>query len=147
MRIVDGLAERADVRSRALGAPQQQGGAQWSPLRAIFLWKEPENRRISAILTLRHYPAGKRRYSRWWKGIRAQIKAGAIDRDAVPEPDFDFGELGLGVVVWDNAYADVPLPLDIFRGPFDERWSVVDNDQRLTFRGAGIVAVEPDTEP
>ncbi len=110
-------------------------------------WKEPENRRISAILTLRHYPVGKRRYSRWWEGIQAQIRAGTIDPDVVPEPDFDFGELGLGVVVWDNAYAESLLPLDVFRGPYDERWTVVDNDQRLTFRGAGIVAVEPDTEP
>lgn len=109
-------------------------------------WKKPENRRISAIITLRHYAVGKRKYSQWWEGIRAQIRAGTIDRDSVPEPDFDCGELGLGVIVWDNAYADIPLPKDIFRGPYDERWSVVDNDQRLTFRGAGIVAVEPDAK-
>jgi hypothetical protein len=107
-------------------------------------WKEPENRRISAILTLRHYPLGRRRLSRWWEGIRAQIRAGLIDRDAVPEPNFDFTEMGLGVIVWDNAYAEIPLPLDIFHGPYDERWSVVDNDQRMTFRGTGIVAAEPD---
>jgi len=110
-------------------------------------WKEPENRRISALLTLRHYPSGKRRYSRWWVGIRAQIKAGAIDRDSVPGPPFDIEELGLGVVVWDNAYAEISLPLDIFRGPYDERWSVVDDNQWLSFRGSGILAVEPDTEP
>ena len=65
----------------------------------------------------------------------------------MPEPDFDFSELGLGVVVWDNAFAEIPLPLDIFRGPYDERWSIVANDQVLMFRGAGIVAVEPDAEP
>ena len=51
------------------------------------------------------------------------------------------------MIVWDNAYAEIPLPLDIFLGPYDERWSVVDNEPRLTFRGAGIVAVEPDAEP
>lgn len=85
-------------------------------------WKEPENRRISAILTLRHYPVGRRRYSRWWEGIEAQIRAGGIDREVVPEPDFDDGELGLGVIVWDNAYAEIPLPLDVFRGPYDGRW-------------------------
>jgi hypothetical protein len=106
-------------------------------------WREPENRRISAILTLRYHPVGTRRLSQWWEGIRAQIRAGTIEPDAVPEPDFDLGELGLGLVVWDNAYAETPLPLDIFRGPYDERWSVVDDDQRLSFRGAGIVAVEP----
>ena len=110
-------------------------------------WKEPENRRISAILTLRNYPIGRRRYFRWLEEIRAQIKAHVIDPDAMPEPDFDPGELGLGVVVWDNAYADTPLPLDIFRGPYDERWSMVGSDQALTFRGAGIVAVEPDDNP
>jgi hypothetical protein len=110
-------------------------------------WREPENRRITAILTLRHYAAGMRRYSLWWDEIRRQIKAGAIDPDATPEPDFDIGERGLGVLVWDNAFAEIPLPLNVFRGPYDERWSVVDNDQRLTFRGAGIVAVEPDSEP
>ena len=109
-------------------------------------WKEPENRRISAILTLRNYPIGRRKLSQWWKEIRAQVKAGEIERDNMPEPDFDFGELGLGVVVWDNAFAEIPLPLDIFRGPYDERWSIVANDQVLTFRGAGIVAVEPDAK-
>ena len=130
---------------RAVGDPETAFLSRGKMIRPY--WREPENRRISAILTLRHYPVGKRRYSRWREEIREQIKTGAIDPDAVPQPDFDFGELGLGVVVWDNAYAEIPLPLDIFRGPYDERWSVVVNDQRLTFRGAGIVAVEPNTEP
>ena len=121
---------------RAVGDPEGAFLGRGKMIRPY--WKEPENRRISAILTLRHYPVGKRSYSRWWEGIRAEIRAGTIDRDSVPEPEFDFGELGLGVIVWDNAYADIPLPMDIFRGPYDERWSVVDNDQRLTFRGTGM---------
>jgi hypothetical protein len=123
---------------RAVGDPQPAFLGRGKMIRPH--WKEAENKRISSILTLRHYPVGMRRYSHYLK----EIRAGVIEPDSTLEQGFDISERGLGVIVWDNAYAEIPLPHDVFRGLYDERWSLVGDEQLLTFRGEGILAVEPD---
>lgn len=98
------------------------------------------NTRISAIITLRHYPIGKRRYRQWWNKLIEQTKAGMPVEERDPEPDIDYEQLELGVIVWDNIAADIPLPMNIFRGAFDERWGHDDNGciDRL-YKGEGVV--------
>lgn len=45
----------------------------------------------------------------------------------------------LGVIVWDNIFATTPLPSDLFRGPFDERWSGDGYGFRRCYVGDGLI--------
>ena len=50
-------------------------------------------------------------------------------------PNFDIGEKQLGVIVWENAVARMPLSRELFTGPYDERWGYEDGQQSIAFRG------------
>jgi hypothetical protein len=112
------------------------GGAVGEPTRAFLgggkmirpHWKEPENTRISAVITLRNYAIGVKKYLKWMDEVRVNPE--------LPEPDAD--ERVVCVVVWENAFADIPLPEDMFRDDYDERWGHVDGHIRLKYRGRGL---------
>ena len=46
------------------------------------------------------------------------------------------------VVVYDNPFARIPLPQDLFRGPFDERWGVDGEFMRRVYVGSELAAIE-----
>ena len=50
-------------------------------------------------------------------------------------PNFDVAEKQLGVIVWENAVARIPLSRELFTGPYDERWGFEDGRQSVLFRG------------
>jgi hypothetical protein len=50
-------------------------------------------------------------------------------------PNFDVEERHLGVIVWENAVARIPLSRDLFTGPYDLRWGVEGSDQTIVFEG------------
>jgi hypothetical protein len=87
-----------------------------------------QHTRISAILTLHHYDIQSMRYSRLAKSPEGY--AALID-DSISFPE----EKAIGVTVWENAVASKPLPRDLFRGSFDEWWSIEGDGQDLTFVG------------
>lgn len=48
-------------------------------------------------------------------------------------------ERQLGVVVWENPFARIPLPKNILCGPYDERWSVDDGHLYRVYTGEGLL--------
>jgi hypothetical protein len=61
-------------------------------------------------------------------------------------PDFDSEERQLGVIVWENAVARIPLSRDLFTGLYDERWGVEGDDQRIVFRGEKLAELMAEEE-
>ncbi len=94
-------------------------------------WKEPANTRLSAIISLRYVSVGWVRYN----------KLAATD-PSVQEPgaelDFDPHEQKLGVIVWENAFAAIPFPRDLFCGEYDEIYGRVADRQSSVFAGSGL---------
>ena len=85
----------------------------------------PRNTTISGLLTIRTLLIGdaRRRHSR---------KTGALDWE------FDAAERRIGIIVWDNPFATVRFPADLFTGAFDEHWVRDGNCMRRSFCGDGL---------
>lgn len=102
-------------------------------------WFQPNrNTRISALITLRRIAVGRRRLRR-----TRQDNPGMTFDDAHNLACERFGadyveELQQGVIVWENAYARVPLPRDAFNGPYDERYGLDGSDITQVFRGSAF---------
>src|SRR5258708_1447103 len=75
---------------------------------------EIHNTTISALITLRHVSVGMRRYKQMMEEFPDlsvdETLAAATDRF----PNFDYGEEQLGVIVWENAFARIPLSRELF---------------------------------
>ncbi|MGB2633509.1 MAG: hypothetical protein WAM58_06200 [Candidatus Acidiferrum sp.] len=122
--------------------------AAW-PLKRAFLGrgkmvhdKQIQNTTISALITLRHVPVGMwqfRAIDRACPGLRLEETLSAA---AERFPNFDVGEKQLGVIVWENATARIPLSRELFNGPYDERWGYEDGHQTIVYRGTKLAALE-----
>jgi hypothetical protein len=104
----------------------------------------PQNKTISALITLRHVGVGMHRMRQIFRelpqlGIEESI---AVARERYP--NFDQDERQLGVIVWENAVARIPLSRDLFIGPYDERWGVDGDNQRVVFRGEKLAELKPE---
>lgn len=100
------------------------------------------NTTISALITLRHVRTG---YARLCKDLRDRKEqpgfnlGGWLDG----ERDFDQEEEHLGVIVWENAFARMPLPRDLFCGDYDQRYGVDDEGQlHRIHAGSGVLEYE-----
>lgn len=108
-------------------------------------WKTPSNSTISALITLSkispHYhrvldilEANPRKMgiSEHWMESERAAELASKEYD----PEFVIQR----VIVWHNAYARIPFPQNLFRGPYDLNYgAVVEEDgafQRVTYRGA-----------
>jgi len=128
--------------------------AAW-PLKRTFLGrgkmvrnKRLQNTTISALITLRHVPVGMWKFratDRAYPGLSlGETLAAAAERF----PNFDVGEKQLGVIVWENAGARIPLLRELFNGPYDERWGYEDGHQSIVYRGTKLAELEKDqSEP
>jgi len=111
----------------------------------------PQNQTISAILVLGRVPAGERLF---WTDLRR--------REAESGTTFPVTELleelrrarwtgrdirwrPLRVVVHENPYARIPLPAELFRGPYDERYGGRDGRVQLLHQGDEIAKL-PKTD-
>jgi hypothetical protein len=97
-----------------------------------------KNTTISALVTLRRIGVGQRRLRR----IRQDNPSLSFEEglNVAAErfgPDF-FGELQQGVIVWENAYARIPLSRELFRGPYDERYGLDGSDITRVFCGSAF---------
>jgi excisionase family DNA binding protein len=100
--------------------------------------KTPQNTTISAIIALERFPVGQ-------KEFRIQVAQKELEEQrSLPVQEFmELLELNrvaherrvLRATVYDNPYANRPLPSDIFIGPFDERWGPFGESIALTFIG------------
>jgi hypothetical protein len=111
--------------------PQQAflGGAQFLP---------DKNTTISALISLRQVAVGKRRLRK----IRDENPGLCFD-DAFAMAverygDDFFDEFQQGVVVWENIHARLPLPKELFYGPFDERWGLDGGEVACIFCGSEL---------
>jgi len=114
-----------------------------------------KNTTISALITLRYVVVGSRRIDRIWKERkRVDKNFGKLDPMAAVQelfteaaqryPNFDAEEKQLGVIVWENAVARIPLSRALFTGPYDERWGYEVNHQSIIFRGEKLTALNED---
>jgi excisionase family DNA binding protein len=85
----------------------------------------PQNTRISAVIGIRTVEIGLKRMNRYLHQFPGDTWVEHM-RDDIQ--DFDPNEVGIGLTVWENRDAKVRLPEDLFRGPFDVRWSGPDGD-------------------
>lgn len=111
----------------------------------------PQNRTISAILVLQQFPIGERRFGAWVKGVEQQrgakleIDEIVKEAEAASGTDRDVSFRELRVVVHENPYARIPLPTELFRGPYDERYGGLDGRIQLLYRGDEVARFdEPD---
>jgi hypothetical protein len=103
-------------------------------------WKEPENTRISALISLRYVNVGFLRLRKYVKDLNLSFSQ--IFGLTETELDFDSEEKQLGVIIWENAFAATPFPRDLFCGDYDEIYGVQDGSQPRIFAGGGILAYE-----
>jgi hypothetical protein len=138
-------SERPDLDRAFLG-----GGKMIRPARY-------QNTTISALISLRHVGVGSRRIDKvWQERKRADESFGKKDLLAAYEevsavaaqryPNFDPAEKQLGVIVWENAVARIPLSRELFTGrPYDERWGCEDGHQLIVFRGEKLAELSETT--
>jgi hypothetical protein len=103
-----------------------------------------KNTTISALLSLREVSVGVRRVRR----LRQENRGMRFD-DALAVADerfenFDYHETRLGVIVWENCHARLPLPRGLFVGAFDERYGLKDGYIQRIFCGTSLAELEPD---
>jgi hypothetical protein len=103
-------------------------------------WSHPQNTRLSALITVRKLRVGQVRLIREY---RLLMRSGAADAFP-PESEFDFdtNEEHVGVIVWENRFAEVPLPRELFRGDYDSRWGLEGNEIKRIYAGEKLLAYE-----
>ena len=115
---------------------------------------EPQNTTISALITLRNVEVGSRKLGAFLDRLMKK-KPEITPVEALAETsssviDFDKHEIQLGVIVWENAFARIPFPRNLFCGPYDVRWGQQGNKSEIerVFVGSGIAALEElETSP
>jgi hypothetical protein len=103
-----------------------------------------KNTTVSALVTLRYIAIGRLRLRQIWAEQPALSVNDAIEAaKARFGKDFDPDEMQQGVIVWENIYARIPLPRDLFTGPFDQRWGREGDDLAILFCGPLLATVSP----
>jgi hypothetical protein len=100
--------------------------------------QKPQNTTISALVTLRYVAVGMSRVKKIFKENRNLSISEAVEAASERFPNFDVEERRLGVIVWENAVARIPLTRDLFTGPYDLRWGVEGSDQTIVFEGEAL---------
>lgn len=109
-------------------------------------WALPQNTRISALITVRKLRVGQVRLIREY---RLLMRSG-VANPFPPESEFDFdtNEEHVGAIVWENRFAEVPLPRELFRGDYDSRWGLEGNEIKRIYAGEKLLAYEElDLDP
>jgi hypothetical protein len=117
---------------------------------------EPQNTTISAILALEQMGVGRRRLNIALTRRKAQLgrtltldeHLEEIDKARGTERDVSLSQLR--VVVCENPYARIPLPRELFRGPYDERYGLDEaTKDRITrlYAGEQIQQLESQEGP
>jgi hypothetical protein len=100
-------------------------------------WQRPQNTTLSALLMLRPIAVGHMRLRKIAE--ETQNASLLFDRQAQKRCGFDIFQTELGVAVYENSFARIPLPPALFRGPFDERWGEDEHGRlRRLFIGDGL---------
>jgi hypothetical protein len=121
------------------------------PLKKAFLSRgkmvrptHNQNTTISALITLRHVGVGMRQYRKIVNKFPGLSMEETLAAATEKFPNFDLGEKQLGVIVWENAVARIPLSRELFTGPYDERWGYDGGFQTVVFRGEKLTGLSKD---
>lgn len=117
------------------------------PIRPTFLRNAQmlpdKNTTISALITVRYVPVGRARMGKIWKEFPTLSMDQAIaEAKARYGESFDSGEERRGLMVWENAFARLPLTREIFNGPYDLRFGLDGNDLACVYFGTGLADLE-----
>lgn len=109
--------------------------------------KVPQNTTVSAIIALERLGVGGREFR-----VMVAAKEAAEDRRLSWEEFFEFfhadrernNRYVLRTMVYENPHAAVPLPRDLFTGPYDERWGRIGNEPLIgrVFEGPDLKKLE-----
>jgi hypothetical protein len=103
-----------------------------------------QNTTISALVSLRNVAVGTSRLTEIFREQPGLSISESIEAASERFPNFDAEERHLGVIVWENAVARIPLSRDLFTGPYDLRWGVEGNDQTIVFEGEKLRELTTD---
>jgi hypothetical protein len=101
-----------------------------------------QNTTISALITLRSLAIGMMQYRAMVREFPNLSIDATLAAAAERFPKFDLDERRLGVIVWENAVARIPLPRELFTGSYDKRWGVEGGSQKIVFCGEGLTELE-----
>ena len=110
----------------------------------------PENTIISAIIVVERYPIGEKRFRLFvyekeqelGRELSVEEYLQAIEQAAGTERDLSLSRVRLRV--HENPYAKFPVDRRLFQGPFDERYGVIDGEERFgqVHIGTGVADFE-----
>jgi len=101
-----------------------------------------QNSTISALITLRKIRVGWSRYRNALKQFQNLSIEATLEAASEIYPNFDLEEEHLGVIVWENSIARIPLSRKLFTGDYDIRWGVEGETQTITHEGKRLVEIE-----
>ncbi len=110
----------------------------------------PQNRTISAIIVLRRYMVGAKRFEIAMKrkenelGRKLELLEFWNEIERARGTALDLSLSQLRVIVHENPYAKIPLPLELFRGPYDERYAGPEGRIVRVFCGNQLAALEEE---
>jgi hypothetical protein len=97
-----------------------------------------QNTTISALISLRHVGVGTLRVRAIFNEFPHLSVGEAVELAEERFPKFDAEERHLGVIVWENAAARIPLSRELFTGRYDQRWGVEGENQTIVFQGDAL---------
>lgn len=100
--------------------------------------KKPVNTTFSALATLRYINVGLKRMVEYLDQFPSDSFVSHF-QDDVP---FVRSERGLGVVVFENQHARIPLSREVLSGPYDERFILTEDGIKRIFAGARVIETE-----
>jgi len=110
--------------------------------------QRPQNTTISALIALTQFPVGRRHFEielyrkEQRLGRELSLEEFVQFAESVTEEGLDSTEMALRVVVYENPYARIQLPRDIFLGPYDERFGPDKGRISRLFAGLEIEKLE-----
>jgi hypothetical protein len=133
---------------RQAGPSRTQGGTEGEEATVKHL--VPENAIISAVIVVERYAIGEKRFRLFvhdWeqelgRDLSVEEYRQAVEQSAGTDRDLSLNRVR--VRVHENPCANVPLDRRLFRGPFDERYGVVEdvNQSGQVYIGGGVSEFE-----
>jgi hypothetical protein len=134
--------EEAEIRSIFMGGGKMHRERSGTP-------KNPQNQTISGIIVLGRVAAGERLFAADIRAVeqREQRSIGLEERlqrlELANGTASDFRHRPVRVVVHENPYARIPVPADLFRGAWDERFGSRDGRIQRLFQGESVARLPP----
>lgn len=107
--------------------------------------RQPQNTTISALISLTPLAKGQRRFEieldrkELEFGRRLDLEEFMRFAESLRAKGLDIDETVMRVIVYENPYTRIPLPREIFVGPYDERYAVRTPPSALLGRARSVL--------